>query len=201
MQKQRTSGSVIRKNSFFAFLVGAVLLGVVLGTMAYCFMSGDFLDQLSLAQENFLDVRRNSDFAVGLMKSLSASTMFLGAVFILGFSAIAQPVEIAVLVIRGMGLGVTMAQVYSQCGKTGILTCAVLIVPAAVISSYALIVGTREALSMSNLLMTNSLSDRPSDGMLSAVKLYGTKFLVLEAVSAVSAAVDCLCSVIFAGKF
>lgn len=201
MQNQRTSGSVLRRNNFFAYLVGTALLGVILGTMAYCFMSEDFLNQLSLAQENFLEVRRNSDFAVVLMKSLSSSTMFLGAVFILGFSAVAQPVEIAVLLVRGMGLGVTMAQVYSQCGKTGIAICAVLIVPAALISSYALIIGTREALSMSNLLMANSLSDRPSEGMLGAVKLYGTKFLVLEAVCAVSAAVDCLCSVIFAGRF
>lgn len=135
------------------------------------------------------------------MKSLSTSTMFLGAVFVLGFSAIAQPVEIGVLVFRGMGLGVTMAQVYTQYGTTGIAICAVLIVPSALISAYALIIGTREAVYMSNLLMTNSLSDRPSEGMLSSVKLYGTKFLVLEAVCAVSAAVDCLCSVIFAGRF
>lgn len=201
MQNQRTSGFWQRRNNFFAFLVGATLFGVVLGTMAYCFMSRDFLNQLSLAQENFLEVRRNSDFAVVLMKSLSTSTMFLGAVFVLGFSAIAQPVEIGVLVFRGMGLGVTMAQVYTQYGTTGIAICAALIVPSALISAYALIIGTREAVYMSNLLMTNSLSDRPSEGMLSSVKLYGTKFLVLEAVCAVSAAVDCLCSVIFAGRF
>ena len=201
MQNQRTSGFWRRRNNFFAFLVGATLFGVVLGTMAYCFMSRDFLNQLSLAQENFLEVRRNSDFAVVLMKSLSTSTMFLGAVFVLGFSAIAQPVEIGVLVFRGMGLGVTMAQVYTQYGTTGIAICAVLIVPSALISAYALIIGTREAVYMSNLLMTNSLSDRPSEGMLSSVKLYGTKFLVLEAVCAVLAAVDCLCSVIFAGRF
>lgn len=199
MQTRRTSNKVPSKNSFFAFLVGTILIGVVLGTIAYCFMSDDFLKQMSLAQENFLEIRKKSDFALILMKSLSSSTMFLGAVFILGFSAIAQPVEIAVPLVRGMGLGVTMAQVYSQSGSKGILTCLIIIVPAAIISTYALVVGTREAIGMSNLLFSNSLSDKATEGMLSAVKLYGTKFLVLEAIMAVSAAVDCICTIIFIG--
>lgn len=199
MQAKRTSGFSTSKSGFFAFLIGASLIGVLLGTVAYCYMSEDFLRQISLAQNNFLEIRHNSDFAVVLMKSLSSATMFLGAVFILGLSAISQPLEIAVLVVRGMGYGVTMAQVYSQNGSSGILTCALLIVPAAVVSTYALAIGTREAVLMSNLLMTNSLSDRGADGMLTRIKLYGVKFLVLEAVMAVSAAVDCLCTVLFIG--
>ncbi len=196
MQNKRTTQFIMSKNNFFAFLVGFTLIGVIMGVVAYCYMSDDFLIQIGIAQENFIEARRSSEFIVILIRSLSSSTMFLGAVFLLGFSAIAQPVEIGVLVIRGMGLGVTMAQVYSQGGKSGILTCAVLIVPAAVISVYALIIGTREAISMSNLMLKNSMSNHTVDGMLSTVKLYGTKFLVLEAVIAISAAVDCVCSVV-----
>lgn len=200
MQILKTSRAKLTQNSLFTFLVGAALLGVLMGVVSQCFMSDDFLGQIAAAQNDFLEIRRNSDFAVVLMRSFCAATMFLGAAFVMGFSAIAQPLEFAVPTVKGIGLGVTMAQAYSQSGSTGIAACALLIVPSTVISTYAVIIGARESIRMSNRLMTNLLSDRASVGMLSHVKLYGTKFLALEALAAVAAAVDCLCTVIFINR-
>lgn len=200
MQVRRTSAAQLPQNCLFVFLVGAALIGVLMGVISQCFMSDDFLGQISEAQNNFLEIRRNSDYIVVLIRSFSATTMFLGAAFVMGFSAIAQPLEFAVPVVKGMGLGVTMAQAYSQSGRSGIAACALLVVPSAVISTYAVIIGAREAVKMSNRLITNSLSDRAACGMLSHVKLYGTRFLVLEALAAVAAAVDCLCTLIFINR-
>ncbi len=123
MKISRTSNDFIHKNNFFAFLAGIAILGVLLGVMSYCFMSEDFLNQMALAQENFIEMRKNQDFAHILIKSFTSSTIFLGSAFVLGFSAIAQPVEIIIPLVKGLGLGVTMAQVYSQNGKDGMLTC------------------------------------------------------------------------------
>ncbi len=200
MQNIRTSNDFIHKSSFFAFLAGIAVLGILFGVISYCFMSADFLRQMSLAQQNFMELRANRDFVNILIKSFFSSSLFLGSAFVLGFSAIAQPVEVMLPLVKGMGLGVTIAQVYVQNGKGGMLTCLLMIMPCAVISMYALLVGTRESIGLSNILMTNTLSSKQAVGLLPTVKLYCTKFLVLEAVTAVSAAADCICTVAFSGK-
>lgn len=199
MQNLRTSNDFIHKNSFFAFLTGAAILGVLMGVISYCFMDEDFLKQMALAQENFIEMRKQQDFIHILIKSFTSSTIFLGSAFILGFSAVAQPVEVLIPVIKGLGLGVTMAQVYTQNGRDGMLTCLLIILPCAVISMYALLMGVREAIGLSNILMSDILSVKQNNGLLPTVKLYAVKFLVLEAVVAVSAAVDCVCTVAFSG--
>ena len=200
MQNSRTSNDFIHNTGFFAFLVGIGIMGVLFGVMSYCFMSADFLEQLSLAEENYIELRRNQDFAQILIKSFCSSSIYLGCAFVLGFSAIAQPVEIIIPLIKGMGLGVSVAQIYAQNGRSGILTCVLLILPCSLMSMYALVIGVREAIGLSNIFMTNALSTGQTSGLLSTVKLYCTKFLVLEAVVAVSAAADCVCTVVFAGK-
>ena len=65
---------------------------------------------------------------------------------------------------------------------------------------YALAVGVREAVGLSNIFMTNGLCSGQTNGMLDSIKLYVTKFLVLEAVTAVSAVVDCSCTVAFVSR-
>lgn len=200
MQNSRTSNDFIHKTSFFAFLAGSAIMGVLFGVMSYCFMSEDFLNQLSLAERSFMELRQNQDFAQILMKSFLSSSVYLGCAFVLGFSAVAQPVEIIIPLVKGLGLGVCVAQIYAQNGKEGILTCLLLILPCSLASMYALIIGVRESVGLSNILLTNLLTSGQTNGLLSTVKLYGTKFLVLEAIVAVSAAVDCICTVFFAGK-
>ncbi len=200
MQNKRTSNDFIHNISFFGFLIALAVIGIFLGVMSFCFMDDNFLSQISLAQQNFMEIRKNQDFVHILIKSLSSSTIFLTCAFLLGFSAISQPLEIMIPLVRGLGLGVSVAQIYSQNGKSGILTSLVLILPCAVISMYALAVGVREAVGLSNIFMTNGLCSGQTNGMLDSIKLYVTKFLVLEAVTAVSAVVDCICTVAFVNR-
>lgn len=200
MQNLRTSNDFIHNTGFFGFLIAMSVLGIFFGVMSFCFMDDSFLSQISLAQQNFMEIRKNQDFVHILIKSLCSSTVFLGCAFLMGFSAIAQPVEILIPLIRGLGLGVSVAQIYSENGKIGILTCAVLILPCSLISMYALVVGVRESVGLSNIFMTNALSSGQTNGLLDAIKLYSTKFLVLEALIAVSAVVDCVCTVAFVNR-
>lgn len=200
MRDSRTSRDFTRKNSFFAFLAGTAILGVLLGVISHCFMSDAFLKQMAAAQENFIEIRKQQDFITILIKSFLSSTVFLGTAFVFGFSAVAQPFELLLPVIKGMGLGVTMAQIYTQNGKSGMIICLIIILPCAAISVYALLMGVREAVGFSNVLMTDLLSLKQSGGLLPALKIYIAKFMVLEAIVAVSAGVDCLCTVIFSYK-
>lgn len=200
MQNSRTSNDFIHNTGFFGFLAVIAVIGILFGVMSYCFMSADFLEQMSVAQQNFFELRKNRDFVQILIKSFGSSSIFIGCAFVLGFSAIAQPIEIIIPLVKGMGLGVSVAQIYSQNGKSGILTCALIILPCAVISMYALLIAVRESVGLSNIFMTAALTSGQTNGLLGTVKLYATKFLVIEAVTAVSAAVDCVCTVVFAGR-
>lgn len=200
MQNSRTSNDFIHKTSFFGFLTGLAIVGVLFGVMSYCFMSAEFLKQLSIAERSYIELRQNQDFSQILIKSFAGSSIYLGCALILGFSAISQPIEIIIPLVKGLGLGVCLAQIYAQNGKEGILTGLLLILPCALISMYALIIGVRESIGLSNILLSNMLTVGQTNGLLSTVKLYGTKFLVLEAMTAVSAAVDCVCAVVFSGR-
>ncbi|MGN0594761.1 MAG: hypothetical protein ACI4I6_06345 [Hominimerdicola sp.] len=194
--RTNVSDGKLYKPAFFAFLMGTVLMGILLGTVSYCYMSGEFLEKLSLSQTSFIEGREQLSYGAILVKSFSTTTGFMSAVFLLGFCPIGQPLEFAVLLIRGMGLGVTLAQLYSTFGKQGIVYGLALVVPGAVFSSIAMVVGVRESIGLSNIYMRVSLSDRQVDGLLDSIKLYGTKFLVLEAVLAVSAGVDCIGAIV-----
>lgn len=185
---------------FFAILSGIVLIGALLGTISCCCLDVDIIRRLGLTGMDFIAERKELDFGKTLAASLGSTTLFLAMLFIFGFSAIGQLAEIAVLIVRGIGLGVTLSQIYISGGKSSVLFGSLLVVPCAAISTIAIIIGAREAITMSNIYFKISLSDRQENGLLCSLKLYAVKFLVLEAALAVSAGIDCLCTYLFLNK-
>lgn len=190
----------IYKNSFFAFLTGAVLIGILLGVVQFCCTDSSFLTGLGIAQENFIAARKGMNFGQLLLNSLGGTTVFLFLAWLFGFSAVGQVPEIILLLVRGMGLGLTLSQLYSAYGKSGMLYSAGLILPSAIVSCVALIIGAREAIGFSNIYLKITLSGRQENGLLGAARLYCTKFLVLEAMLAVSAGIDCFCTIMLINR-
>lgn len=191
----------IYKSGFFAFLCGTVLIGVLLGAVTYCCSGGEFLHKIGLVQSDFIKSRSVMDYGQIMVNSLSGTSVFIAAVFLCGLCPLGQPAELAVLLFRGMGLGLTLSQLYGAYGKAGILHTMGLILPGAAISTLAMVIAVREAVALSNIYLRMSLSDRQETGLMEPVKLYAAKFMVLEAALAVSAGADCLCNYIFIGYF
>ena len=73
-----------------------------------------------------VDVRSSGDLEEILVRSFFSSTVFLAVVFLSGFSSLGQPLAVAVLLLRGMGWGVAMSQLYSIYGGHGALLSAML---------------------------------------------------------------------------
>ena len=134
------------------------------------------------------------------MSSFVSSTVFIAVVFLSGLSALGQPLAVAVLLLRGMGWGAAMSQLYSIYGGRGALLSAVFVLLPAVITAAALMIAAREAVAMSNILLCIVFFDRQHNGLRQTMRLYTVKFLVLEAAAAVSAGLECLLTVIFAGR-
>ena len=134
------------------------------------------------------------------MRSFFSSTVFLAVVFLSGFSSLGQPLAVAVLLLRGMGWGVAMSQLYSIYGGHGALLSAMFVLLPAVITAAALMIAAREAVAMSNILLCIVFSEGQHSGLRQTVRLYAVKFLVFEAAAAVAAALECLLTIIFAGR-
>lgn len=194
------SGTGIYKSGLLAFFAGVILFGALLGTVTFCFMGSDELSRLSVFSNSFVDVRSSGDLGKILVRSFVSSTVFIAVVFLSGFSALGQPLAVAVLLLRGMGWGAAMSQLYSLYGGRGALLSAVFVLLPAVITAAALMIAARESVAMSNILLCVVFSDRQHNGLRQTVRLYAVKFLVLEAAAAVAAGLECLLTVIFAGR-
>ena len=188
------SGTGIYKSGVLAFFAGANLNGALLGAVTFCFMGSDELSN------SFVDVRSSGDLEEILVRSFFSSTVFLAVVFLSGFSSLGQPLAVAVLLLRGMGWGVAMSQLYSIYGGHGALLSAMFVLLPAVITAAALMIAAREAVAMSNILLCIVFSEGQHSGLRQTVRLYAVKFLVLEAAAAVAAALECLLTIIFAGR-
>lgn len=188
-------------NGFFAFLCIMVLIGVLMGTITYCFAQGDFLNQLFNAQENFITVRQEKDLLSIMTSSFFGAAVFLAAAFLCGLCPLGQPFEVILLVIKGMGIGLTLSQLYTGFGSQKMLLSIGLVVPGAVISSISLVFAVREALCLSNIYLSISISDVQQDGLRETIKLYAVKYLILLTVLAASAGIDCLCSYLLVHRF
>ena len=194
------SGTGIYKSGVLAFFAGAILIGALLGAVTVCFMGSDELSMLSVFSNSFVDVRSSGDLEEILVRSFFSSTVFLAVVFLSGFSSLGQPLAVAVLLLRGMGWGVAMSQLYSIYGGHGALLSAMFVLLPVVITAAALMIAAREAVAMSNILLCIVFSEGQHGGLRQTVRLYAVKFLVLEAVAAVAAALECLLTIIFAGR-
>lgn len=194
------SGTGIYKSGVLAFFAGAILIGALLGAVTFYFMGSDELSMLSVFSNSFVDVRSSGDLEEILVRSFFSSTVFLAVVFLSGFSSLGQPLAVAVLLLRGMGWGVAMSQLYSIYGGHGALLSAMFVLLPVVITAAALMIAAREAVAMSNILLCIVFSEGQHGGLRQTVRLYAVKFLVLEAVAAVAAALECLLTIIFAGR-
>lgn len=175
-----------------------MVAGVLIGTLAFSFIKTGTLRDLNLVGNDYLTMRENGGYVEILYSSLLNSSMLIVLLFLLGFCAIAQPAAILVPVYKGMGFGVTIAQIYSENGISGFFTAVIMILPCALISSYALFIAVRESIRLSNRFFSQAFLDKRSESSINEyVRLYAVKFLVLEAVTAVSAAVDCLSSLVY----
>ncbi len=181
-------------------MIGALLLGTVFGTLSYCFMPQSTVDLLSGAVKDFVGFRQTADFGHILIRSFFTATLFIGAEFLMGLFALGQLPELLVLIYRGSGLGIILSQAYVNADRSRLVLVILFIVPAAVISCYALSLAAKEAVKMSSRLMTLLLVNKPCPGLFEHFKNYAARFAAIEALAAVSAAVDCISSLLIASK-
>ncbi|MCM1023501.1 MAG: hypothetical protein NC395_05515 [Prevotella sp.] len=187
-----------RSDGRLTVLAALYFAGVFLGVILYGTLDGERLAALNGITGSFVYGRLNHTFWETLVNSFSGAFLLLTACFWLGFSAAAQPLELLVPVFRGLGAGVSLAGMYGSFGLAGVGMSAVLIIPGAVLSAFALIIAAREALEMSGRIFSAVFGRSASGGEID-LRLYITKFAILFVILTVSSLADSLATFIFAG--
>lgn len=176
----------------YGSMLAVILLGAAVGSIIYGAMEQSFAQRLENLGSGFVLVRSEQRFSLILLRTLSSSTLFLFVIFLSGFCPVGHLMSAAALGVRGIGMGVMLSQLYLHSGAKAIAVCTAGSLPNAIISSAALALAAREAVCLSNTYALFTLSDRQEQGLKEQVKLYCTKFAVLEAVMALCAGLDCL---------
>ncbi|MBR1384393.1 MAG: stage II sporulation protein M [Ruminococcus sp.] len=184
----------------FTFLAGCLLIGILAGVIAYCFMDNPLSDSLSRANSEYISFRQNNNLGRILADSFFTSSLFIGAMFLSGMFALGQLLSLGVLLIRGIGIGAILSQSYYTYQGDKLIYTVLIIVPAAIISCYGLVLAAKEAVRLSTRLLIVLLSNDSFGGFAETFKAYGVSFLFVEAVISVSAAIDCVFSLLLSDK-
>ncbi len=188
--KRRTDGRL-------TLLTALYFAGVFIGAVLYGTLRGDALSALNGIAGSFVNGRLHHTFWETLANSFWGGFILLLACFWLGFSSAAQPIELLIPAFRGLGAGVSLSGMYGSFGLRGVGMSAVLIIPGAVLSAFAVIIAAREALELSGRVFSSAFGGR--SGEAADLRLYFTKFAILCLILAVSSLADSLATFLFAG--
>ncbi|MGN0575773.1 MAG: stage II sporulation protein M [Ruminococcus sp.] len=126
------------------------------------------------------------------------SAFFMAALFLLGFFAFGQPLGVAMLIYRGVGIGTAVAQMYIAAGLASLPSVLVLVLPKALVTAFTASLGARELLRLSRTVLLFLFKDeQPNEKMSRTIKLYCIKFIVLIFLLLLAALADSALNYIF----
>ncbi len=197
--KERNKLNRIKPDKILMYVLMAMfLLGEFVGTVLYCTVENEKLSDIDVLSVQFLHSRINCTFFETVINSFSGPFVLVLLCMLIGFGAIFQPVAILVPFFRGLGIGITLAEINSVYMYKGFALSLIMIVPYTVVSAVIIISSARESVLMSSCIGRKIFrADKGSTFI--DFKLYFIKFLILIAVLAVSSLFDGLLTFVFAG--
>lgn len=157
-----------------------VIIGIVIGSV-YAGKNGQS-ENVAVHQYFMPLYCGNTLFAVMRNTFLSVSAVIFAA-FIGGFSAIGQPLGIALLVFRGFGIGASAAMMYSLFGARAVGGVMVLILPKAIVSIILSVLAVRELFRLSGAVFAFVVKGESRDDNRRSFRLYCIKFAVLALIA------------------
>lgn len=167
-------------------LAVSAAVGVTAGVILSINMDEAALISLSGAAEK-LALASDGKWLRIFLSSFSGVAMLLIAAFLCGFSAVSQPAELLLTAFRGLGLGVCVRGVYLG---SDVLKSMAAFLPYAVLSTWVLIIGIREAFRLSMRYLSLSVTSENRLGIKNEIIEYSVKFLILAVLLAVLAMAD-----------
>lgn len=178
------------------------LVGLTYGAISFGFlMNGQ--DSLKNAAQGLISSYANNIYQKSPVAfccySFSQILPFVLIAYLSGYSAIAQPITLMLLLLKGLITGFFMAGIYTSFGLKGAVFCGLVLVPNLLVSLFCLIIAARESISLSNMIFLSFTSNDLQKPTKPAVKLYNFKFGILFLILLGGALLELVCFLIFSG--
>ncbi len=187
------------ENKLIIVLFSVLLIGILIGSLAFRSFSSEELSSLSVFAQGFIENRANKSSSQILSQAFFSGTAMLLVAYVSGLCAIAQPVEFIIPLIKGLGLGASVAQIYAIKSVKGIGIVFLLIVPYAAMTCFVYLVAIKESVRYSNKLFSVTFLSGHNEGLKVYTKMYCLKFAFLEIIIVIASFVDWMCTILFAG--
>ena len=151
----------IKKNKLTAVMTALFFVGMAYGALVVGFGDDKMLHSLSFMtklsngrfEKGYMNSRAEQSMAITFFNSLWSTGCFILALFLLGFSSVSIPAIVILPFFKGLGLGTSLGYLYITYALKGIAFSAAVILPAAIFSTFAMILASREAFKLSLLFL------------------------------------------------
>lgn len=171
--------------SIETILIVSLIAGIAIGAVIGMKLSEDEIS--NLIKTSFLTYKENRIESFLLFFVSSAS--FVTAIFLMGFCAVFQPLEVLLVALKGLELGFIARCVYAD---ENVLSKLLIFLPFSVITSGILILQARDSVSMSMGYFSISITTENRLGMANEFREYIFRFFIYLLSCAVVSALGCL---------
>lgn len=195
MQKNYAAAVIPLRTKVFYLLIGLFVVGIGFGVWAF---SNDEAGLLFKAlADGYTDAQTAVSAADNFFLTVSADAVFLGAVFLLGFSAVSVPLLLLVPFFKGLGIGAAACALYvCDPSPAALLKCFVGFSLTSAVSSFVIIFAVLSALRLSAGMFCHLRGRCEDFALQSEAKKCGLKFLLFSVIIVVNAVVDTLLSML-----
>lgn len=180
--------SQISQKSVYSVLLLVLISGICAGAFLPMFFDIQSMARFGFLHQNFIFKGSVEIFSL-FVKNIKYTLILLGVLFLCGFSAVFQPIELCVVFLHGLACGLSVTYYYIFFGLRGVFIVALLILPCFAAKSLFLIVAARCAVRLSNFVGKALIGD--FDSYKNAEALVGN-YLLVFALLPVFTAVLCL---------
>lgn len=168
------------KNSGLLLMCLASTVGIAIGSLPVISLTGEKMPLI----HQYLSPSLCGDTVFSIfICTLLSSLIFLAVAFLAGTFIFGKPVGVALLVYRGIGIGVSVSSVYLSGGLKSLPAVAVLILPFALADLFIAAIAVRETARSSNELLHFMIYGERRSSERSSFRLYCIKFGVLALLS------------------
>lgn len=187
------------ENSRLYFLVIMFIVGLFSG--AYAIKSDtELINKVSTIISEYTNFRAEQGIVTNFCNSLSVNCIFVFFNLFLGFSLIGYPFLICLPFIKGLGTGLVSGYLYYTYKFIGFGYSALMIYPAAIVSTFAIILACNDSCEYSKNAYMKSLKNRGQYEK-DETRVYLTRQLVFSGICVASAVIDSVFNGLFSRFF
>lgn len=186
-----------KNKMIFYVLITLFLFGMIYGILLSKYNFNSFFDN-SFFNGEMKNTNSQSKTAIQIsLNSLFVNLIYFAIAYFFGYCAIGQGISLFLPFFKGLGIGLTIANLYLQYTFKGVVYSAVMIIPQTSVALFGMIIACCESVKFSNVFFKSLCSNSGAKMNKGAIKLYNLKFSILLGVIAISFVLDFVLRFIF----